>query len=83
MHNRTILSEVKKMNKQLIMKAVEAAIEFNEKHPQHSATVHVCRYDLFWCVSLNWDGEAYNGVKSAFVSTDAGIQEFIDYSASI
>ena len=77
------MSEVKKMNKQLIMQAVEAAIEFNEKYPQHSATVHVCRHDLFWCISTGWDGEAYNGVKSAFANSDAGIQEFIDYAASI
>ena len=71
------------MNKQLIMKAVEAAIDFNEKHPQHSAIFHVSKHDMFWSISLNWDGEAYNGVKSAFANSDAGIQEFIDYAASI
>ena len=71
------------MNKQLIMQAVEAAIEFNEKYPQHSATVHVGKHDFFWCVSLNWDGEVYGGGKSDFANSDAGVQECIDYAASI
>ena len=71
------------MNKRLIMKAVKIAIEFNEKYPQHCAAVHVDKYNVFWCISLNWNGEVYGGGKSAFANSDAGIQEFIDYAASI
>ena len=73
------------MNTELIIKAVNAVIEFNSAgydfgNPETvvSAAIEVGKHDVFCRAYWDWNGETYNESYGEYCNSDDAIQQFID-----
>ena len=76
---------VQTMNTELIIKAVNAVIEFNSAEfdfSNHksvmSAAIEVSKHDVCCRIYWGWDGKAYLESYNEYSISDAALQQFID-----
>ena len=69
------------MNTELIIKAVNAVIEFNQVNTDDykmTAQIDIGRHRIACRVWWNWDGVEFKDKSQVHVFTDAEIEQFID-----
>ncbi|MEG1232378.1 MAG: hypothetical protein RSE18_00975 [Acinetobacter sp.] len=70
------------MNTELIIKAVNAVIEFNQKETnayyKMTAQIDISRYTVACRVWWNWENDEFKDSSHAYSCTDEEIQQFIN-----
>ena len=70
------------MNTELIIKAVNAVIEFNQKETnadyKMTAQIEVGKFNIACRVWWNWDNEIFKSNSHVYAYTDEVLQQFID-----